>query len=95
MPTTLMVRVEQQLAQLIDGSASAGDVAGDGRRDPVPVLGRALTVFAQDHGSGVGAEPAVAARRVTAGEVSEQDKVSGGRKQPVKTQSLARVKCPS
>jgi hypothetical protein len=83
--------VEQQPGQLIDGSADAGDVAGDGRGDPVPVLGRALPVLAQDHAPAVGAELAVASRRVAAGEVSEQDKVSRGSGQQVKAQSLARV----
>ncbi|MEV1082173.1 hypothetical protein AB0I98_28625 [Streptomyces sp. NPDC050211] len=57
----------------------------------MPVFGRALTVLAQDHGPAVGAEPAVAARCVAAGEIAEQDKVSRGSGQPVKAQSLARV----
>ncbi|WP_233288694.1 hypothetical protein [Streptomyces calvus] len=95
MPTTLMVGMKQQPGQLVDGSAGAGDVTGDGRRDPVPVLGRALTVRPQDHVPGIGAEPAVASRRVAAGEVSEQYKVSRSWRQPVKPQSLARVKYPS
>lgn len=94
-PTTLVVGVEQQLGQLVYGSAGAGDVAGDGRGDPVPVLGRALPVRPQDHGPGAGAEPAVTARRIAAGEVSEQNQISRSRRQPVKPQSLARVKCPS
>lgn len=93
-PTALMVGVEQQPAQLVDGSASAGDVASDGCRDPVPMLGRALTVLAQDHGPGVRAESAVASRRIPAGEVSEQNQVGRSRRQSVKPQSLARVKCP-
>lgn len=78
-PTTLVVGVEQQPGQLINGSAGAGDMAGDGRRDPVPVLGRTLTVRTQDHGLAVGSEPAVTARRIAAGEIPEQDKVSRSR----------------
>ncbi|MFP1624073.1 hypothetical protein ACLB9X_02380 [Streptomyces sp. 5K101] len=47
MTSALVVGVQQQPDQLIDGSTGARDVAGDGRSDPVPVLGRALTVRAR------------------------------------------------
>ncbi|MBC9730536.1 hypothetical protein [Streptomyces sp. TRM68367] len=77
MPATLVIRVHQQLRQLVDGAPDPGDVAGDSRGDPMAVLGHALPIFAKDHPS-VTVELAVAARRVTTGEVSEKDQISGG-----------------
>ncbi|MFE2885930.1 hypothetical protein [Streptomyces sp. NPDC059272] len=59
------------------------------------VLGRTLAVLAPDKGPAIGAEPAVTARRIAAGEVPEQDQVSRRPGQPVKAQSLVRVKKPS
>ncbi|WP_258876673.1 hypothetical protein [Streptomyces sp. 2221.1] len=73
---TLVIRVHQQLRQLVDSATDPGDVAGDGRGDPMAVLGHALPIFAKDHPS-VTIELAVAARRVPAGEVSEKDQISG------------------
>jgi hypothetical protein len=93
-PSALVIGVEQWSGQLVDGSAGAGNVAGDGRRDPVPTLGRGLTVCAKDQGLAVGGELAVTARRVAAGEVPEQNEIGCSRRQMVKTQSLAWVKWP-
>lgn len=45
-PATLVLGV--QLHQLVDASAGAGHVAGDGRGDAVTVLARTLAVLAQD-----------------------------------------------
>jgi hypothetical protein len=90
-PSAFVLGVQQELRELVDAAAGAGDVAGDGRSDPVTVLGCALTVRAKNYAPAIGAEPAVASRRVAAGEVSEQDKASRSRRKPVKTQSLARV----
>ncbi|WP_150135127.1 hypothetical protein [Streptomyces hyaluromycini] len=70
-----MLGVQQELRELVEAATGAGDVAGDGRGDPVPVLGRALAVPAQDQGPPVGGESAVTAGGVTAGEVAEQDKI--------------------
>ncbi|BBC36937.1 hypothetical protein SGFS_082310 [Streptomyces graminofaciens] len=91
MTSAFVLGVQQELRQLADGAAGAGHVAGDGRRDPVAVLGRALAIRTQDHAPTVGAEPAVTAGGVAAGEVAEQDEIGRGGRQPVKTQSLARV----
>ncbi|WP_235614014.1 hypothetical protein [Streptomyces olivochromogenes] len=46
MTAALVLGVQQQPRQLVGGAAGAGRVAGDGRGDPVPVLGRALAVLA-------------------------------------------------
>ncbi|MEW1640498.1 hypothetical protein [Streptomyces sp. NPDC091219] len=78
MPPALVLGVQQQAGELVDGSAGAGHVAGDGRGDPVPVLGRALAVVPQGHGSAVSAEPAVTAGGVAAGEVPEKDQIRRG-----------------
>jgi hypothetical protein len=61
-------------------------MAGDGRRDPVTVLGRAPVVPAQDQTAAIGTEPAVAARGVAAGEVAEQDELGSSRTESVKAQ---------
>src|SRR4051794_14660379 len=61
----------------------------------MPVLGRALTVRAQDQGLAVRGELAVTARRVAAGEVPQQNEIACSWRQLVKTQSLAWVKWPS
>lgn len=87
--------VEQKSGQLVDGSAGAGNAAGDDRRNPVPVLGRAVTVRAQDQGPTVGGGLAVTARRIATGEVPEQNEIGCGRRQLVKAQSLAWMKWPS
>jgi hypothetical protein len=80
-PSAFVLGVQQVLRQLVDGAVGAGNVAGDGRGDPVPVLGRALTVVAQGNGPAVGGEPAVTAGGVSAGEVAEQDKIGCGRRE--------------
>ncbi|MCX4810647.1 hypothetical protein OG601_08430 [Streptomyces sp. NBC_01239] len=87
--------MQQQLRQLVHASAGAGHVAGDGGGDPVTVLGRTLAVVTQDKGPAIGAEPAVTACRIEAGEVPEQDQISRRPGQPVKAQPLVRVKKPS
>lgn len=94
-PSALVFGMQQQPRQLVDGAAGASDMAGDGRRDPVLVLGRVLTVRTQDQGPAVGGELAVTARRVAAGEVSEQNEIGCSLRQLVKAQSLAWVKRPS
>ncbi|WP_326584668.1 hypothetical protein OG889_40555 [Streptomyces sp. NBC_00481] len=91
MPSVFVLGVQQELRELVDGSAGTGDVAGDGCRDPVPMLGRALTVRAQDQGPAVGSELGVTARRVTAGEVPNQNEIACSWRQIVKAQSLACV----
>jgi hypothetical protein len=48
-PTAFVLGVQQQSGELVDGAAEAGHMAGNGRGDPVTVLGRALTV--RTHGS--------------------------------------------
>jgi hypothetical protein len=77
-PPALVLGMQQQAGELVDGSAGAGHVAGDGRGDPVPVLGRALAVLAQDQASAVGCESAVTAGGVAAGEVAEKDQIRRG-----------------
>ncbi|MGW4490557.1 hypothetical protein [Streptomyces sp. NPDC004376] len=67
--------MHEQVCQLIDGASDAGDVTGDGRGDPVAVLGHPLPICALDDPSVV-VEPAVAARCVSASEVSEKDQIS-------------------
>jgi len=59
-------------------------MAGDRRRDAVPVPGRALPVGARNRGAAVGAERAVAAGGVPAGEVAQQDEFGRGRTKSVK-----------
>lgn len=86
-PATLVVGVQQQPGQLVDAAAGPGDMAGDRRRDPVPVLGCARPVGAHGHGAAVGAEPAVAACRVPADEIPEQDELGGCRAEVVKSES--------
>ncbi|MEU9656417.1 hypothetical protein [Streptomyces chartreusis] len=81
MPAAFVLGVQQELRQLVDAAAGAGDVAGDGRGDPVTVLGRALAVPAQDHGPLVGGEPAVTTGGVAAGEVPEEDEIGCRRRQ--------------
>ncbi|MER5348386.1 hypothetical protein ABT030_50845 [Streptomyces mirabilis] len=81
MPSPFVLGVQQELRELVSGSAGASHVAGDGRGDPVPVLGRVLAVCAQDHAPAVGAEPAVTARRVAAREVAEQDEIGRTRRE--------------
>ncbi len=58
---------------MVNGPADTGHMTGDGRGDPVPVLGRALVIGAQRHGPPVGGEPAATTGGVAAGEVSEED----------------------
>lgn len=91
-PAPLVVGVQQEPGQLVDGAAGPGDMAGDRRRDAVPVPGRALPVPPHDHGVAVGAKPAVAARRIAAGEIPEQDELGRSRTEAVKTQSAERVR---
>ncbi|MFJ6392845.1 hypothetical protein ACIQJT_35200 [Streptomyces sp. NPDC091972] len=91
MPSAFVLRVQQELRELVDGAVGTSHVAGDGCGDPVTVLGRALVVRAQDDAPAVGAQPAVAPRRLAAGEIAKQSQVSRSRRQPVKAQSLARV----
>lgn len=81
MPSAFVVGVQQELRELVDGAAGTGHVAGDGRGDPVPVLGRALAVRAQDHAPAVGAEPAVTAHCIAAREVAEQDQIGRSRRE--------------
>ncbi|MDX2696773.1 hypothetical protein Sipo8835_03860 [Streptomyces ipomoeae] len=76
MPAALVIRVHEQVCQLVDGAPGAGDVTGDGRGDPVAVLGHTLPIFAMDNPSAV-IELAVATRRIPAGEVSEKNQISG------------------
>ncbi|GAB2889055.1 hypothetical protein GCM10027074_66690 [Streptomyces deserti] len=76
MPAALVIRVHEQVRQLVDGAPGAGDVTCDGRGDPVAVLGHPLPIFAMDDPSAV-IELAVATRRVPAGEVSEKNQISG------------------
>ncbi|WP_460088357.1 hypothetical protein [Streptomyces variabilis] len=77
MPAALVIRVHEQVCQLVDGAPDAGDVTGDGRGDPVAVLGHPLPIVAMDDQSAV-IELAVATGRVSAGEVSEKNQISGG-----------------
>ncbi|WP_306967435.1 hypothetical protein [Streptomyces afghaniensis] len=72
MSAALVIRVHEQVCQLVDGAPDAGDVTGDGRSDPVAVLGHPLPIFAVDDPSAV-IELAVATRRVPAGEVTEKN----------------------
>lgn len=57
-PATLVVGVQQQPGQLAEGTVGAGHMAGDGRRDPVTMLGCALAVLTQDQTAAIGAETA-------------------------------------
>ncbi|WP_052434859.1 hypothetical protein [Streptacidiphilus melanogenes] len=84
-PAALVVRVQQQPGQLICIAAGAGHVAGDGRGDPVAVLRNALTVLTADQGA-PGVPPRVAAGRVAAGEVPQQDQVDRSGGEPVEAE---------
>lgn len=72
-PPAFVLRVQQELRQLVDGSAGARHMAGDGRGHPVPVLGRTLAISAQGQSPGVRGEATVTAGGVAAGEIAEQD----------------------
>ncbi|WP_416974717.1 hypothetical protein [Streptomyces sp. 4F14] len=74
-PATLVIRVHEQFRQLVDGATGTGDVTRDSRSDAVAVFGNALSLFAPDDLPSV-VELAVAACRVTAGQVSEEDQIS-------------------
>ncbi|MGW0945426.1 hypothetical protein ACWD4O_23165 [Streptomyces sp. NPDC002623] len=87
----VVLRVQQELGQLIDVAAGAGDVAGDSRGDPVTVLGRSLAVRAKDHGPPVGGESAVAAGGIAAGEVAKQDQIGRSRGQVGEAQRAVEV----
>lgn len=62
-----------------DGSAGMGHVVKDGCHDPVPALGSVPTAPAEGRCAAVGSELAVAADRVAADEVTEQEEVSRSR----------------
>ncbi|MBX7549165.1 hypothetical protein K1Y78_14220 [Streptomyces sp. tea 10] len=66
-----------QRDQLINGAAGTGNVTGDGRSDPVAMLGNPLPIVAPD-GLPPAVELGVAAYRGAAAEVSEKDQISGG-----------------
>ncbi|CAL9557516.1 hypothetical protein [Streptomyces mexicanus] len=87
MPTALVVRVHEELGELIKSSSTTCDVAGDGGGDTVPVLGHALAVTAA-YDLSVTAELAVAAGGVATSEVSEEDQVGGGRREVGESQGL-------
>ncbi|WP_307130057.1 hypothetical protein [Streptomyces aurantiacus] len=77
MPATLVIRVHEQVRQLIDSAADAGDMAGDSRGDPMAVLRQALPEHPRDDLS-LSAESAVAPCGIAAGEIAEKDEISGG-----------------
>ncbi|UGY91092.1 hypothetical protein [Streptomyces gobiensis] len=81
------------MCQLVDVAADTGDVAGDGRGDAVAVVSRALAILTQDEGSAVGVELAVAARRVAADEVPEQDEVGRSPRELMKSQECEASAC--
>lgn len=60
---------------MVDGAADTGHIAGDGRGDPVPVLGSALALRTQDQASAVGGELAVTTDGIAAGEVPEEEEI--------------------
>lgn len=78
MPPALVVRVHEQLYELIKSPSTTCDVAGDGGSDAVPVLRHALSVTTANDLS-VTAELAVAADGVATSEVFEGDQVGSGR----------------
>jgi len=79
---------------MVDSATDTGHVAGDGRGDPVPVLGRALAIGAQDQAWAVGGEPAVTAGGVAAGEVPEEDEIGCRRRQVREARWVGRVGVP-
>ncbi|MFK4184303.1 hypothetical protein ACI2L4_09815 [Streptomyces sparsogenes] len=83
MPTTSMVGVHQQVRELRERSPGAGDVAGDGRCDPVTVLGCSLAVLTEFEGTALLAQFRVAAYGVPAGKVPVHDEVSRSLREPV------------
>jgi hypothetical protein len=92
MPPALVVRVHEELRELIKSSSATGDVAGDGDGDAVPVLRHALPVATADDFS-VPAELAVAAGGIATGEVAEEDQVGGGRREVGETQGPRVTAC--
>jgi hypothetical protein len=48
MPAAFVIRTHEQRDQLINGAASTGNVTGDGRSDPVAMLGNPLPIVAPD-----------------------------------------------
>ncbi|MFF3877468.1 hypothetical protein [Streptomyces sp. NPDC001978] len=84
MASAFVLGVQQELRELVEGAAGAGHVAGDGRGDPVPVLGRALAIRTQDQALAVGGEPAIAA-----GEIAERDQIGCSRRQSGEAQTAA------
>ncbi|MER5910178.1 hypothetical protein ABT124_06650 [Streptomyces sp. NPDC001982] len=89
MASAFVLGVQQELRELVEGAAGAGHVAGDGRGDPVPVLGRALAIRTQDQALAVGGEPAIAAGGVAAGEIAERDQIGCSRRQSGEAQTAA------
>ncbi|WP_344409062.1 hypothetical protein [Streptomyces viridochromogenes] len=67
--------MHEQTCELVDRAPGAGNVAGDGRGNPVAVLGHALSTLAMNDPPAA-IELAVTAGRVTTGEVSEKDQIS-------------------
>jgi hypothetical protein len=70
-----VIRVHEQVRQLVNGAADPGHVTGDSRCDAVTVLGNPRPSVALDD-LPLTIELAVAARCVTASEVSEKDQIS-------------------
>lgn len=76
----LVIRVQEQTSQLVHRAPAACEVAGDGGGDAVAVLGQALPVLARDDPS-LTVEPAVVPHGVAAGEIAEEDEISGDPRQ--------------
>ena len=91
-PAALVLRVQQQPDQLLNGAAGARDVAGDSGRDPVPVLDRTLPVTAPDHAPAVQAEPALTTGRIAAGEIAEQEEIGCRRRELTQALPAGRVR---
>lgn len=79
---------------MVDGAADTSHMTGDGRGDPVPVLGRALVIRTQDQASAVGGEPAVTTGGVAAGEVAEEDEIGCRRRQVSEARGTGLVRVP-